>query len=175
MAILHNGNEYSSTKIINYSAAPDYNRGVTVDNIQSGNYQATDNGFLMIQLQSQQSNPTKVSVVRSKTPITDTGTEIASIVLSQYQYSETLTAQVMARDYYKLVIEGVGNPQVISCMFYPYASNVPIKLTENIGIEQVEGLENELAGKQDAGDYATNTALNNGLAGKQNKGNYFEL
>ena len=80
MAILHNGNEYSSTKIINYSAAPDYNRGVTVDNIQSGNYQATDNGFLFIQLQSQQSNPTKVSVVRSKTPITDTGTEIASIV-----------------------------------------------------------------------------------------------
>lgn len=153
MAILHNGNEYSSTKIINYSAAPDYNRGVTVDNIQSGNYQATDNGFLMIQLQSQQSNPTKVSVVRSKTPITNTGTEIASIVLSQYQYSETLTAQVMARDYYKLVIEGVGNPQVISCMFYPYASNVPMKLTENISVEQVEGLENELAGKQDKGNY----------------------
>lgn len=173
MAILHNGNEYSSTKIINYSAAPDYNRGVTVDNIQSGNYQATDNGFLMIQLQSQQSNPTKVSVVRSKTPITDTGTEIASIVLSQYQYSETLTAQVMARDYYKLVIEGVGNPQVISCMFYPYASNVPIKFIEDITMEQVVGLESELAGKQDAGDYATNTALNNGLAGKQNKGSYF--
>lgn len=153
MAILHNGNEYSSTKIINYSAAPDYNRGVTVDNIQSGNYQATDNGFLMIQLQSQQSNPTKISVVRSKTPITDTGTEIASIVLSQYQYSETLTAQVMAREYYKLTIDGAGNPQVLSCTFYPYTSNVPIKLTEDITMEQVVGLESELAGKQDAGNY----------------------
>lgn len=172
MSITHNGKEYGATKVINYSAAPDYNRGVTVDNIQSGNYQATDNGFLFIQLQSQQSNPTKVSVIRSKTPITDTGTEIASIVLSQYQYSETLTAQVMAREYYKLVIEGAGNPQVLSCMFYPYASTVPMKLTENITVEQVEGLENELAGKQDAGDYATNTALNNGLAGKQNKGDY---
>lgn len=172
MSITHNGKEYGATKVINYSAAPDYNRGVTVDNIQSGNYQATDNGFLFIQLQSQQSNPTKVSVIRSKTPITDTGTEIASIVLSQYQYSETLTAQVMAREYYKLTIDGAGNPQVLSCTFYPYTSNVPIKLTENITMEQVEGLESELAGKQDAGDYATNTALNNGLAGKQNKGDY---
>lgn len=172
MSITHNGKEYGATKVINYSAAPDYNRGVTVDNIQSGNYQATDNGFLFIQLQSQQSNPTKVSVIRSKTPITDTGTEIASIVLSQYQYSETLTAQVMAREYYKLTIDGAGNPQVISCMFYPYATNVPIKLTEDITMEQVVGLESELAGKQDAGDYATNTALNNGLAGKQNKGDY---
>lgn len=153
MSIYHNGKEYGTTKVINYSASPDYNRGVTVDNIQTGNYQATDNGFLMIQLQSQQSNPTKVSVVRSTAPITDTGTEIASIVLSQYQYSETLTAQVMARDYYKLAIEGAGNPQVLSCMFYPYATNVPIKLTEDITMEQVAGLENELDGKQDKGNY----------------------
>lgn len=173
MSIYHNGKEYGTTKVINYSASPDYNRGVTVDNIQTGNYQATDNGFLMIQLQSQQSNPTKVSVVRSTAPITDTGTEIASIVLSQYQYSETLTAQVMARDYYKLVIEGAGNPQVLSCMFYPYASNIPMKLIEDISIGQVAGLEDELDGKQNAGDYATNTALNDGLATKQNKGNYF--
>lgn len=153
MSIYHNGKEYGATKVINYSASPDYNRGVTVDNIQTGNYQATDNGFLMIQLQSQQSNPTKVSVVRNTAPITDTGTEIASIVISQYQYSETLVAQVMARDYYKLVIEGAGNSQVISCMFYPYASNVPIKLIESISMEQVEGLENELDGKQDVGNY----------------------
>lgn len=173
MSITHNGKEYGATKVINYSAAPDYNRGITVDNIQSGNYQATDNGFLFIQLQSQQSNPTKVSVIRSKTPITDTGTEIASRILQQYQYSETLTAQVMAREYYKLIIEGAGNPQVISCRFYPYTSNVPIKLTEDISIGQVAGLEDELDGKQDAGDYATNTALNNGLNSKQDKGNYF--
>lgn len=192
MSITHNGKEYGATKVINYSAAPDYNRGIAVNNIQTGNYQANDNGFLLIQLQSQQSNPTKVSVVRSKTPITSTGTEIASIVLSQYQYSETLTAQVMAREYYKLTIDGAGNPQVLSCVFYPYATNVPIKLTEDISIEQVDGLESELAGKQDvgdyatsneltqglatkqdAGDYATNTALNDGLATKQDKGNYF--
>lgn len=153
MSISYNGKEYGATKVINYSASPDYNRGVTVDNIQTGNYQATDNGFLMIQLQSQQSNPTKISVVRSKTPITDTGTEIASIVLSQYQYSETLVAQVMAREYYKLVIEGAGNPQVLSCMFYPYATTVPMKLTENISIEQVEGLESELDSKQEVGNY----------------------
>lgn len=173
MSITHNGKEYGGTNVINYSAAPDYNRGVTVDNIQSGNYQATDNGFLFIQLQSQQSNPTKVSVIRSKTPITDTGIEIASIVISQYQYSETLTAQVMAREYYKLTIDGAGNPQVLSCTFYPYATNVPIKLIEDISIEQVTGLEDELDGKQNAGNYATNTALNDGLATKQDKGNYF--
>lgn len=156
MSIFHNGKEYGATKVINYSASPDYNRGVAVTNIQDGNYQATDNGFLLIELQSQQSNVTKVSVIRSQNPITDnTGTEIASIVLSQYQYSETLIAQVMARDYYKLIIEGVGNPQVLSCMFYPYASTVPIKLTENITMEQVEGL-GELA-VVDNVDLATQT------------------
>ena len=67
----------------------------------------------------------------------------------------------MAREYYKLTIDGAGNPQVISCTFYPYASNVPIKLTEDISIGQVVGLEDELDGKQNAGNYATNTDLTN--------------
>lgn len=142
MSIFHNGKEYGATKVINYSAAPDYNKGISITNIQDGNYQATDNGFIVITLQSQQSNVTKVSIVRSKTPITDNeGIEIASRVIQQFQYSETLTVQVMAREYYKLLIDGVGNPQIISCMFYPYASTVPMKLTENISVEQVEGLE----------------------------------
>lgn len=142
MSIFHNGKEYGATKIINYSAAPDYNKGISVTNIQDGNYRATDNGFLLIELQSQQSNVTKVSVIRSQNPITDnTGTEIASRVIQQFQYSETLTVQVMAREYYKLLIDGVGNPQIISCVFYPYSSTVPMKLTENIGVEQVDGLE----------------------------------
>lgn len=142
MSIFHNGKEYGATKVINYSAAPDYNKGVSVTNIQDGNYQATDNGFLLIELQSQQSNVTKVSVIRSQNPITDnTGTEIASRVIQQFQYSETLTVQVMAREYYKLIIDGVGNPQIISCVFYPYSSTVPMKLTENIGVEQIDGLE----------------------------------
>lgn len=141
MSIFHNGKEYGATKVINYSASPDYNRGVSVTNIQDGNYQATDNGFLLIELQSQQSNVTKVAVIRSQNPITDnTGTEIASRVIQQFQYSEILTVQVMAREYYKLLIEGAGNPQVLSCMFYPYASTVPMKLTESVGVEQIEGL-----------------------------------
>lgn len=199
MSIFKNGKNYGSTQVINYSATPDYNRGVIVDNIQSGNYVATDNGFLLIQIKSEQSNPTKVSVVRSKKPITNTGTEIASIVLSQYQYLEMLTAQVMAHEYYKLVIEGAGNPQVISCMFYPYASTVPMKLTENIGMEQVDGLNSELDEKVDNTDltnyytktetnaelaeksntnhthsnYATIDNLTDGLSTKQNIGNYF--
>ncbi|KFL90781.1 Microcystin-dependent protein-like [Acetobacter malorum] len=36
----------------------------------------------------------------------------------------------------------------------------------------IAGLQTALAGKQNSGDYATNTALNNGLSGKQNTGDY---
>lgn len=155
MSILHNGQQYGAVQVINYSAALDYNRGVEITNIQDGTYIAPDNGYILITLKSEQSNPTKVSVLRNKEPITDVGEEIASRILQQYQYSETLTVNVLARDYYKLFIEGAGNPKILKCMFYPFASTVPMKLIDTITPEQVEGVL-----PVDKGGTGTNNAFN---------------